>query len=253
MKTKFFSKMETIQVKTNINCGNCVAKVTPFFSENPSIEFWAVDTNSPEKTLTVKGQVTENQIVELVKKAGFKVLQETQETEIAACHLPDNGTVKRKKIATDLEPTESQFWEDNKVWGRAAKNTLNCLIGCSIGDFGMILYLQAFYPETSMMTTMILAIVAGLTTSIILETILLKINEKLSWQQSLQMALGMSLISMIAMEIAMNITDFMITGGKPDFHSHVYWLAFGVAAVAGFLAPLPYNYFKLKKYNKACH
>ncbi len=243
--------METIQVKTNINCGNCVVKVTPFFNENTSIEFWAVDTQNADKILTVQGQITENQVVELVKKAGFKVLQETKSAEIAACHLPDHSEKQQDKNPK-FDP-QSGFWQDRNVWNRAAKNTLNCLIGCSIGDFGVILFLQAFYPHTSMITTMILAIMAGLTTSIILETILLKINEKLSWQQSLQMALGMSLISMIAMEIAMNITDFMITGGKPDFHNHIYWLAFGVAAIAGFLAPLPYNYFKLKKYNKACH
>ncbi len=236
--------MKTIQLKTNINCGNCVAKVSPFFNENPAIEFWAVDTQNPDKILTVKGQITQNQVVELVKKAGFIVLQETENIEIAVGHSASHS---------EKQNTQSGFWQDRTVWNKAAKNTLNCLIGCSMGDFGMILFIQAFYPHTSMVMTMILAIIAGLISSIILETILLKINEKLSWQQSLQMALGMSLISMIAMEIAMNITDLMITGGKPDFHSHIYWLAFGAAAVAGFFAPLPYNYFKLKKYNKACH
>ncbi|MBI3234816.1 MAG: DUF4396 domain-containing protein [Bacteroidetes bacterium] len=32
-----------------------------------------------------------------------------------------------------------------------------------------------------------------------------------------------------------------------------YWLAFIPAAVVGFLVPLPYNYYQLKKHNKACH
>ncbi|MFN3345037.1 MAG: DUF4396 domain-containing protein [Chloroherpetonaceae bacterium] len=27
----------------------------------------------------------------------------------------------------------------------------------------------------------------------------------------------------------------------------------GIALLAGFLVPLPYNYWKLKKFNKACH
>lgn len=63
----------------------------------------------------------------------------------------------------------------------------------------------------------------------------------------------MSFISMVAMEVAMNLTDFMITGGKLSMATPAYRLSFIPAAVAGFLVPLPYNYFKLKKYNKACH
>ncbi len=225
--------METHTLKTNINCGNCVAKVTPFFNENPHIKSWAVDTQNPDKILTIKGQVTENQVIELVTKAGFQVKDLVKETVQS---MP-----------------KTNFWQDANVWKRASFNTLNCLIGCSIGDFGMIIFLQAYYPHTAMWLTMLLAIIAGLITSILLETAILHYKEKLNWYQSLQMALGMSLISMVAMEIAMNITDFMLTGGKADFHSHTYWLAFGVALIAGFFVPLPYNYFKLKKYNKACH
>ncbi|MBL7997113.1 MAG: DUF4396 domain-containing protein [Candidatus Kapabacteria bacterium] len=156
------------------------------------------------------------------------------------------------KKTYDSSPN-ADFWHDTTVWRKASFNTLNCLIGCSIGDFGMIIYLQVYHHYCPMWLSMLLAIIAGLFTSILLETAILYYKEKLTWTQSLQMALGMSLISMIAMEIAMNITDFMLTGGKADFHSHTYWLAFGFALIAGFFAPLPYNYFKLKKYNKSCH
>jgi cation transport ATPase len=224
--------MNTLQYKTNINCGNCVAKVTPYLNQTSSIHTWNVDTQNPDKILTISGEITDYQVIELVQKAGFQV---------------------KEKIDIPMTTHKVGFWEDKLVWQKASRNTLNCLIGCSIGDFGMIIYLQAFHPHTSLWLTMLLAIVAGLCTSIILETILLRVNEKLTWNQSLSMALGMSLISMIAMEIAMNITDFVITGGKADFHSHTYWMAFGFALIAGFIAPLPYNYFKLKKYNKACH
>jgi hypothetical protein len=51
----------------------------------------------------------------------------------------------------------------------------------------------------------------------------------------------------------MNLTDFMITGGKAQLTSPTYWLAFIAAALAGFLAPLPYNYYQLKKYNRSHH
>ncbi|NOS91060.1 MAG: DUF4396 domain-containing protein [Cyclobacteriaceae bacterium] len=155
--------------------------------------------------------------------------------------------------ANAIPKSAPSFWQDQKVWGRASLNTLNCLIGCSIGDFGMILYLQAFHPDTSMSAQMVLGTLAGLLTSVILETILLKSREKFAWLQALQTALSMSFISMVAMELAMNTTDFMITGGKASFGNPMYWTALVFAMIAGFLAPLPYNYYKLKKYNKACH
>ena len=145
------------------------------------------------------------------------------------------------------------FWQDQGVWKRASFNTLNCLIGCSIGDFLMIIFLQRYYPGTSMATQMVLATLAGLMTSVSLETVLLNIREKLSWKPAFQMAISMSFISMIAMEVVMNATDFMITGGKAAFENPMYWTALLIAMAAGFVAPLPYNYFKLKKYNKACH
>ena len=145
------------------------------------------------------------------------------------------------------------FWEDGSVWRRAGFNTLNCLVGCSIGDFGTILYVQAFHPTISMATQMVLATVSGLITSVLLETVLLKRREGFSLGQAFRTALSMSFLSMIAMELAMNATDFMITGGKAAFGNPMYWMALLAALVAGFLVPLPYNYYKLKKYNKACH
>lgn len=145
------------------------------------------------------------------------------------------------------------FWQDGNVWNHASLNTLNCLIGCSIGDFAMVMYLQAYFPATSMTIQMILATVAGLITSVMMETVLLRSREKFSWSLAFQTAVSMSFLSMIAMEIAMNTTDFMITGGKAAFENPMYWTALIVAMVAGFLVPLPYNYYKLKKFNKACH
>jgi copper chaperone CopZ len=165
------------------------------------------------------------------------------------------------QISEDINPVkspnsvkpESGMWTDINVWGRASLNTLNCLIGCSIGDFAMVIFLQAYFPAVSMTTQMILATITGLITSILLETILLHWRESFSWNFAFRMALSMSLLSMIAMELAMNTTDFMITGGKAAFGNPMYWTALIVAMVAGFLVPLPYNYYKLKKFNKACH
>ena len=104
-----------------------------------------------------------------------------------------------------------------------------------------------------MTVQMILATVAGLATSVALESVLLKLHEGFNWKLAFQTALSMSFISMVAMELAMNTTDFMITGGKAAFGNPLYWIALLVSLVAGFFAPLPYNYYKLKKFNKACH
>lgn len=220
--------METLQVNTNLHCEKCVSKLAPHFDNSNKISNWQVDLKNPEKTLTVHGNgITSNFLSEVLGKEGYEIIP-------AVTH-------------------EKSFWSDKNKWQRASFNTLNCLIGCSIGDFGMILFLQAYYPETSMSMQMILAIIAGLTTSILLETMLLKSRENFNWGLALKTAFGMSFISMLGMEIAMNTTDFLITGGKAAFNAPMYWTALVVALVAGFLAPLPYNYYKLKKFNKTCH
>ena len=90
-------------------------------------------------------------------------------------------------------------------------------------------------------------------TSVALETLILKSREKMVWKLAFTTALGMSFISMVAMEFAMNITDFMITGGKLTLDNPHFWLAFIPSALAGLIVPLPYNYYKLKKHNRACH
>lgn len=104
-----------------------------------------------------------------------------------------------------------------------------------------------------MATQMIVAIISGLCTSVMLESVLLRIRENFNWSQAIVTAMSMSFISMLTMETAMNTSDFLITGGKSAFTKPTYWIAFAIASVVGFLTPLPYNYYKLKKYNKACH
>ena len=70
----------------------------------------------------------------------------------------------------------------------------------------------------------------------------------MSFKQALTTALGMSLISMISMEVAMNLTDYLITGGAV-----LNLTVIPIMLLAGFITPLPYNYWRLKKYNIACH
>jgi copper chaperone len=61
--------MKTLKFKTNIQCTNCLAKVTPKLNEQNDIESWNVDLQDPERTLTVN---TENLEPEAIKKAVLK-------------------------------------------------------------------------------------------------------------------------------------------------------------------------------------
>ena len=139
------------------------------------------------------------------------------------------------------------FWRCKHTWGRSAYNTLWCLIGCSIGDLGTIAYFQFTGIPWPTLAIMALAIVNGLITSILLETVIL-MRASMPARVALKTAMGMSLISMIGMESAMNITDWVLTGG-----AMLTWWAVPLMLLAGFLAPWPYNYWRLKKWGKACH
>ena len=69
--------------------------------------------------------------------------------------------------------TSTFHWSCKHTWKRSAKNTMWCVIGCSIGDFGTILFFQLTQIPFPILAIMILAIINGLITSIILETIIL--------------------------------------------------------------------------------
>ena len=142
---------------------------------------------------------------------------------------------------------ENFNWYCKQTWGLSAKNTLWCLLGCSIGDFGTILFFQLTKIPFAVMGIMILAIINGLITSIILETIIL-MKQKFKFSEALKTAFGMSFISMISMEIAMNLVDYLLVG-----EARLTWWVIPFMLTAGFLTPWPYNYWRLKKFNEACH
>ena len=53
---------------------------------------------------------------------------------------------------------------------------------------------------------------------------------------------------MISMEVAMNLTDYLLTGG-----AILTWCVVPLMLIVGFVTPWPYNYWRLKKFNIACH
>jgi len=137
-------------------------------------------------------------------------------------------------------------WKCKSTWGKAKINTLWCLLGCSIGDFGTIFYFQNIEHYWSNFQIMGLAIVNGLLTSILLETIIL--IRQMNLKKAISTALGMSFISMVGMELAMNSADLFLTGG-----AILTWWVIPIMLIIGFYTPLPYNYWRLKKYNMSCH
>jgi hypothetical protein len=133
-------------------------------------------------------------------------------------------------------------WSVFSTWKQASKNTLWCLLGCSIGDY----FFQVTKIAFPMLGIMLLAIINGLITSIMLETFIL--SRQMALNLAFKTAIGMSLISMISMEVAMNATDILLTGG-----AMLVWWVIPIMLIVGFLTPLPYNYWRLQALNKACH
>lgn len=69
--------MNTLQFKTNINCGNCIKSVTPFLNALETVDRWQVNTEVSDKILSVetdesKTEVTQ-QVMQAVQEAGFRI------------------------------------------------------------------------------------------------------------------------------------------------------------------------------------
>ncbi|MBL4623777.1 MAG: DUF4396 domain-containing protein [Flavobacteriales bacterium] len=215
--------METIKLDTTLHCDSCVSKIKPLFDTDDRVKSWSVDLEVENHPISVEGELSAAEVKILMQKAGFDTLE------------------------------KENFWGDKAKWKRAMLNTINCLIGCSIGDFGTIIFFQQFFPETNVFLSMSIAMLNGLITSVAFEAILLKLREGFGLLNAVKVAFGMSFLSMLAMELAENATDYFITKGNLGVNEPLFWVALGCALVAGFLVPLPYNYYKLKKFNKACH
>ena len=66
--------MTTLKFKTNINCSRCVRTVTGFIEEVEGINSWKVDTDNPNKILTVSSATaTAEAIIEAIEDAGFDI------------------------------------------------------------------------------------------------------------------------------------------------------------------------------------
>jgi len=66
--------MQELKFKTNINCGNCINRVKPFLDKLQGVSSWKVDTDNPDKILTVTSDgVDKEEIIKTVRKTGFDI------------------------------------------------------------------------------------------------------------------------------------------------------------------------------------
>ncbi|GAC1313681.1 MAG: hypothetical protein NVSMB24_37290 [Mucilaginibacter sp.] len=65
--------METLKFKTNINCGGCIATVTPVLNALEGISKWDVDTANREKILTVESdnELKASEVISALKNKGY--------------------------------------------------------------------------------------------------------------------------------------------------------------------------------------
>ena len=162
-----------------------------------------------------------------------------------------NGAYKYKimksfVVTKNSKPLNDFHWKCKQTWKTSAKNTAWCLLGCSIGDFGTILFFQLYQIPWSTLSIMVLAIINGILTSFVLETIILLRQMKI--HLAFKTAINMSLISMISMELSMNTLDWAILG-----EAKLVWWIIPIMLIVGFLPPWPYNYYRLKKFQISCH
>lgn len=97
-------------------------------------------------------------------------------------------------------------------------------------------------------------VAAGTSTSVVLETAMLNLGkDRLPLVAAARTACGMSMVSMLAMEFTENAVTLGLADPSMGLADSRFWIVTALSMTAGFLAPLPYNYFRLKFWKKACH
>ena len=58
--------------KTNIKCGGCIQTVKPFLDGLKEIDNWQVDLGSPDRILSVEGNILEEKVIAAIQAAGYR-------------------------------------------------------------------------------------------------------------------------------------------------------------------------------------
>lgn len=62
----------SLKFKTNLQCGGCVSKVQADLDAKVGINQWIVDTENPDKVLTINNEnISPEEIETIVKSKGF--------------------------------------------------------------------------------------------------------------------------------------------------------------------------------------
>lgn len=61
-----------------------------------------------------------------------------------------NTTVPSKHVGGSPSVLSLAFWSSRHTWHRSAVNTARCLVGCTLGDFSALWYMQSAYPDLGM-------------------------------------------------------------------------------------------------------
>jgi hypothetical protein len=138
-------------------------------------------------------------------------------------------------------------------WSGAARITLHCLTGCAIGEWiglsiGVLLDLET---AARVALAIVLAYLSGFAL-----TLYPLMRDGMAFRQAFKIVWIGEAVSIAAMEVVMNLVDYHLGGmrrGMSLMHPQ-YWIAFSAAAVAGYLAAWPVNYWLLKSsVKKPCH
>ncbi len=66
--------MKELKFKTNIKCEGCIATVTPYLEKIDGIKEWTVNTDSPDKILSVSAEENKKkEIIAAIKEAGYEI------------------------------------------------------------------------------------------------------------------------------------------------------------------------------------
>lgn len=77
--------------RTNLRCAACVESIRPLFDADPGVVQWDADVVSPEKRLTVDGDISPEAVNALLEQKGYRILDEGTEVAIAPAPAPAAG------------------------------------------------------------------------------------------------------------------------------------------------------------------
>ena len=61
-----------MKFKTNIKCGGCIQTVKPYLEGLKEIKNWQVDLSSPDRILSIEGDVSGDKVIQAIQAAGYR-------------------------------------------------------------------------------------------------------------------------------------------------------------------------------------